>query len=154
MRQQFAVGIGLENCAVLLEIVGYLPGIHQVTLAGNHEVAALVAEVQRLHVLGAALGGVGILHAADSHRALQFADLAVGDYLAQQALAAIAVGFAVFVEGSDASAFLPAVLQVMQAVVNICRGVLYAINCKYSHIIEYPVFRVFPKRSCRMQPRR
>ena len=133
VRQQLAVRVGLENGSVPFQVFAYLARIHQVAFAGDGEIARVVPEIQRLDVVQAALGGVGVLDAADAHAAGQVVQFAVGEDLAQQALAAVAVADAVLIEGDDAAAFLAAVLQVVQAVIYKGRGAGDAGNCKYSH---------------------
>ena len=133
VRQEFAVGIGLEDGAMLLEVILYLLGIHKVTVTRHSEVAGTVMEEDGLDVVQSFLGGIGILNAADTQVALEFGYLAVGEYLVQKAKTAVAETLAILVKGCDAAAFLPPVLEVVKAVIKQRRGVRDAIYCKNSH---------------------
>ena len=131
--QQLAVGSRLEDGAAFFQVVGNLAGIHHVAVGRHREVAAAVMEEQGLHVVQSAFGGVGIFDAADSQRAGQVGQLPVGENLAQEPQSAVAAVFPVVVEGGYPAAFLAAVLQVVQTVINVRGGVGDAIYCKDSH---------------------
>ena len=154
VRQEFRVGVGLEDGAALFQVFSDLLGIHQVTVAGDAEVAGMVAEEERAHVVQAAPGGVRVLDAADAQGTLELAHLSVVENLVQEAQAAVAMRVAVRVEGSDAAAFLAAVLEVVETVVDVGRGVRNAVNSKYTHIIlPFPLrFSISPGRCRRKRP--
>ena len=137
MRQQFAVGIGLEQRAVLLEVICDLAGVDHVSLARQGEITGQMMEKQGLHVVQAALGGIGILHAAESLRAGKGLEFPVGEDLAQQAQPAVAVRLAALVKRADSTAFLSPVLEVVKAIVDQGCGVRDAIDCQYTHILYY-----------------
>ena len=90
-------------------------------------------EEQGLHVVQAALGGVGIFDAANAQVPFERLDLTVGEDFAQKAQAPVTVVGSVLVEGGNAAAFLSAVLKVVKAVVDMGCGVFDAIYSKNSH---------------------
>ena len=55
--EYFAVGGGLEEAAVVLEIPAELRGVHEVAVVGEGEVAGVVVEEEGLHVLYGAGSG-------------------------------------------------------------------------------------------------
>ena len=132
--EDFAVGRGLEDDAALLEQGLYLLGVDDVAVTGDGEVPLRLMEEDGIHVVQAALADIGVLDAADADGALETQHVAVGKDVAEQAQAAVAAGFAIIVESDDAGAFLAPVLDVVQSVLEIGRGVLDAEYSEYTHI--------------------
>ena len=52
MGEEFAVGIGLEDGSMFLEITGYLLGVHKVAIAGYGEVTGLMMKEYKNVLLG------------------------------------------------------------------------------------------------------
>ena len=153
VRQELRVRVGLEDGAAFLQILGDLLGIHQVTVTGHAEVAGMVPEEEGAHVVQAAPGRVRVLDATDAQGTLQFAHLTVVENLIQEPETAVAVRVAVLVEGGDAAAFLAAVLEVVETVVDVGRGVRNAENSKYTHVIPFPLrFSISPGQCRRSRP--
>ena len=133
MGQELTVGTGLEDGAALFQVVGNLTGVHHIAIGRYGEVSAAVVEEQRLYVVQAAFGGIGILDTANTQVAQQMGHFPIGEDFAQQAQATVTVILTVLVKGGNATAFLAAVLEVMQTVIDSRSGVGDAIYSKNSH---------------------
>ena len=133
VRQQLAVDVGLEDSPAFLEVAGNLGGVDDIAVGGHRKVAAAVVEKQRLHIVQASLGVVRILYAAYAERSFEMGNLPVGEDFAQKAKATVAVILSILVEGGYSTAFLSAVLKVVQTIIDPCRGVLDAEYCQNSH---------------------
>ncbi len=121
--------------------------------AGDGEVAGVVVEEQGLHIVEAALGGIGILHAANPQMAGQLIQFAIGENLAQQALPPVPVTLPFMVEGDNTAAFLPPVLKVVQTIIDESGRVFHAIYSQNTHITKSLLGSNGPGQSCNFPPR-
>ncbi len=128
MRENFAVGRGLEKAAPVLQIFPELDGIDKVAVVRKGEITGVVAEKERLHIVQPAASGSGIAHVADCHGTFQSRKIVFVKHLRHKPFAFHSLQDAVFVHGNNAAALLPPVLERMQAVIDQTGGIRNAVN--------------------------
>ena len=132
--QNLAVRRGLEQTALVFE-VGAQPGrIHDIAVVRQREVARIVAEQKRLHVLDAAASRCGIAHMTDGHVAPERAERFLLEDLRNEPFALDAAENSV-VHAHDAGSLLSAVLQGMQAVVGERGGVRHPVDAEHPALL-------------------
>ena len=117
VSQNLAVRRGLEQTALVLQILAQQARIDDVAVVGQREIARVVTEQKRLHVLDTAASGGRIAHMADGRISLERRQFRLVEHLGHQSAALDAAESSPFVDGHDTRALLSAVLQRMQAVI-------------------------------------
>ena len=115
--QNLAVRRGLEQTALVLQILAQQGRIDDVAVVGQREIARVVTEQKRLHVLDATASGGRIAHMADGRISLERRQFRLVEHLGHQSAALDAAESSPFVDGHDTRTLLSAVLQRMQAVI-------------------------------------
>ena len=87
MRQDFAVRGRLEQAPLVLEVNTQQRRIDDIAVVRHREIARVVAEKERLHVLDATTAGGGIAHMPDGHVALERREVSLAEHLGHQAAA-------------------------------------------------------------------
>ena len=115
--QNLAVGGRLEEASLVLEILAQQLRVDDVAVVRQGEVARVVAEEEGLDVLRTAAARGRIAHVADGHAAAQGGELRLVEDLGHQSGSLDAAEVLPGVDGHDAGALLPAVLQGVESVV-------------------------------------
>ena len=135
VSQDFAVGVGLEQTTLLLEVALQLRCIDQLTVVGNGKVARIVVKVERLNILGAVALGSRIEDVTDGHATLHRLQFVAFEDLRYEALALDTVEMGVVIHTHNTTSLLTAVLQGMKPVVGQRGGVIDPIDAEYATLI-------------------
>lgn len=132
--QNLAIGRRLEEAALVLKVVAQEFRIDDVPVVRHGEIARIVTEKERLHVLDAAASGRRVAHVADGHVAAQRSELLLVEDLGNQAVALDAAERAV-VHGHDSGALLSAMLQCVEAVIGQRRGIGHPEDAEHAALL-------------------
>ena len=102
---------------MVLKVAAELMGVHDVAVVGNGEVAGVVVEEERLHVLDASASGGGVAHVAYGHIAREALDVVAVENLRDKAFSLDSVELSVLVAGHDSASLLASVLQGVKSVI-------------------------------------
>ncbi len=134
MDDHLAVGRGLEDRAVRLQLVAEHGGIDQIPVVGQGEVPEGKIHNQRLDILEMAVPGGGIAVVTDGHVAGQALQHLLGIDVRHEAHRLFLVEV-LAVRGDDAGAFLAAVLQGIEAQVGQVGRFLVAIDPEHPALV-------------------
>ncbi len=134
MSENLAVRSGMKQTAFLFEETSELVRVDDVAVMRQREVARVVVENERLHVVYSPAARRGVSHVADGRRAGERFEFLFGENLAHQPQPLYMVQLSV-VEGRYSAALLPAVLQVVQPVICERRGVGHSENAEHSALL-------------------
>lgn len=141
--EQFAVRRRVEQAAAAFEIVGELPRIDEIAVVRQSEIARLVAEKERLHVVQTAAARGRIADVSYAHAASERCEFALVEDLAHQSLTALSAQCALVVHADDAASLLSAVLQRMQTVIDYRRSIMHAVYSENSALLVQFVENMF-----------
>lgn len=114
MNDDFAIGCGLENRAMLYELAAQMPRIGEIAIMGNGKAARCQIREQGLHIAYGTAARRGIAHMANGRVALQGSDqLFTGEIIGHKAQLSLGDKL-LAVECGDTGGFLPAMLQGVQ----------------------------------------
>ena len=145
VHDDFRIDGGLEDRALLLELMANLGGIRQVAVVGKRDLAARVVDEQRLRVGEQARARRRIAHMADGDALVLHVRNLMAEYFVDEAHAARHIHPGAVRDG-DAGALLPAVLQGIEAEVrqagDIFRMGVHAVNAAFLFPLRFWVVAI------------
>ena len=141
--EDLAVGARLEQGPVVLEVAAQLVRVYDVAVVGYGEVAGVVVEEERLHVVYASASRGRVPDMAYGHVAFERGQAAAVEYFGDQTLSLYPPEFARRAAGYDSASLLTPVLQGVQAVIHQIRGARDAVDSEDSALFaELSVLKV------------
>ncbi len=123
MRQNLAVGSGLEKAAAILQVLPQLGGIDHVAVVDKGKIPSVVLEQERLDILYAATSVCRITHMADCHVTVQRTEVLTVEDFGHESESLDPVKFSIIVDRDDSAALLAAMLKRVETVVGHLGGV-------------------------------
>jgi hypothetical protein len=139
MGEYFGVGRGLENRTLYFQVATDVTGVDDVSVVTQGEITGVMSEQEWLDIDDAATSTGGVADVSDGGIAPQARQVGLMEYIGDQSFAAVDKEL-LMIGSDDAAAFLPSVLECMEAVIRDFGGVFDMDGSKHAaFFLQFPL---------------